>query len=87
MQNYPNPFNPETNIKFKLPQKSHIKLAVFDILGKEIEILKDETLEPGTYTQKFDGKNLSSGMYIYRLEATPENDKPYIENQKMILLK
>jgi hypothetical protein len=87
MQNYPNPFNPETSIKFKIPQKSHIKLTVYDILGKEVEILKDETLEPGIYTEKFDGKNLSSGVYIYRIEAIPETDKPYIKTNKMMLLK
>jgi hypothetical protein len=87
MQNYPNPFNPQTNIEFKLPQRSHIKLTVYDILGNEVEKLIDETLEPGIHKELFDGKNLSSGMYIYRLEAVPETDKPYSDAKKMMLVK
>jgi hypothetical protein len=81
-QNYPNPFNPETSIKFKIPQTSHIKLTVYDVLGKEVETLMDETLEPGTYNETFNGKNLSSGMYIYRLQTENSN-----VSGKMLLMK
>jgi len=86
-QNYPNPFNPVTKIKFDLPsnvrsQTSNLKLAVYDLLGKEIQTLVNEQLQPGSYEVTFEGSNLPSGIYFYKLTT---NDLS--EVKKMILLK
>jgi len=81
-QNYPNPFNPMTNIRFELPVSSFVSLRVFDILGREITILAGEELKPGSYSRVFDGTNLPSGIYFYRLQ-TAQN----IYVKKMLLLK
>lgn len=81
-QNYPNPFNLSTSISYNLPQRSYIKLKVYDLLGKEIAILINEEKESGNHTERFNVKYLSSGIYIYELIA--EN---FRESKKMILIK
>jgi sugar lactone lactonase YvrE len=68
-QNYPNPFNPTTNIKFSIPKNGLVKLSIYDILGKEIATLVNERLQAGTYEIPFTINQLSSGIYIYKLEA------------------
>lgn len=68
-QNYPNPFNPTTTISFSIPHSAMVKLAVFDYLGREVETLVDEYKNEGKYNVVFDAKNLSSGVYFYRLQA------------------
>lgn len=68
-QNYPNPFNPETIIKFEVPFTSNINLSVYNILGEKVLTLVNEVLEAGAYSKSFNGMNLSSGMYIYKLTA------------------
>ena len=88
-QNYPNPFNPVTNIKFDLPNASGIKLAVFDILGQEVEVLINEYLKPGTYNFDWDATNYPSGTYFYKLTYNNSDVSGHIysETKKMILLK
>jgi len=81
-QNYPNPFNPSTVISWQLPISSHVLLKVYDILGNEVATLVNENKEVGYYETNFDGSELASGMYIYRLVA--EN---YISTKKMLLIK
>ena len=81
-QNYPNPFNPTTNIEYTLPKTSFINLKVFDVLGREVTTLVNDTKEAGKYTAKFDGSNLSSGIYICQLKA--DN---FIESKKFVLMK
>ncbi len=81
-QNYPNPFNPTTNIKYQIKNSGYISLKVFDILGKEIAALVNEKLSPGTYEITFDGSNLSSGIYFYKIET-----EGFSEVKKFILLK
>ncbi len=66
-QNYPNPFNPTTNIKFSLPMSSNVKLIVYDMLGKSVATLVNESKTAGTYEVKFNASNLSSGIYFYRI--------------------
>jgi hypothetical protein len=81
-QNYPNPFNPLTKISFEISERSNIELAVFDLLGNKIKTLLNESMEPGKYNVDFDGSNLASGVYYYRLKGEGN-----IISKKMILLK
>ena len=81
-QNYPNPFNSITNVKFQIPNSGDVKLTVFDMLGKEVAILVNEYLQPGTYETTFDASMLTSGIYFYRLET-----EKFTETKKLILLK
>jgi len=69
-QNYPNPFNPVTKISFDLPNDVKVKLVVYDLLGREIKSIVNNVLTTGKYTFEFDGSNLASGVYFYRLAAT-----------------
>jgi len=69
MQNYPNPFNPTTNLRYSLPRRSSVRLQVFDLAGRPIKTLVNESQAPGVYTVPFDGSGLTSGIYIYRLQA------------------
>lgn len=68
-QNYPNPFNPTTNISFGLPQKSRVDLKVFDMLGREVATVYSGVKAQGFHTVSFDASNLSSGVYLYRIET------------------
>jgi len=68
-QNYPNPFNPETVISYQLAVNSHAVIKVYDVLGNLVETLVNEKLAAGKYSVKFDGLNLQSGIYFYKLEA------------------
>jgi len=81
-QNYPNPFNPVTSIKYSVSSIQYVKLAVYDVLGREVEILVDEEKYPGEYAVMFDGSHLSSGTYFYRLET-----KSFTQTKKMVLIK
>jgi TonB family protein len=68
-QNFPNPFNPTTTIAYDVPAPSRVKLAVYDILGREISVLVDSDVRAGKGVAKFDGSTRSSGVYIYRIEG------------------
>lgn len=86
-QNFPNPFNPVTKIKFDIPRDARsetqdVKLVIFDVLGKEVMTLINETLSPGSYETDFDGSNFVSGIYFYKLAAGD-----FIETKRMILIK
>jgi hypothetical protein len=81
-KNYPNPFNPETNITYTLKNAAHVKLTVYDRLGREVAVLVDEQQSEGEYTITFDASNLPSGIYFYRIK-TPEK----IEVKKMVFAK
>lgn len=81
-QNYPNPFNPSTIIRYQLPMASHISLKVYDVLGNEVAKLVNEEKPAGNYKITFDSKGLSSGVYLYKIQA--EN---FVETKKMLLLK
>lgn len=82
LQNYPNPFNPITKITFYIPFGSEVSLKVYDLFGQEVKILVNEYRAAGSYTELFDGKGLSSGVYIYVIKAGM-----FTETKKMILLK
>jgi hypothetical protein len=81
-QNFPNPFNPGTKISWQSPVSSHQTLKVYDMLGNEVATLVDEYREAGLYEIKFDASKLSSGVYLYRLQA--DN---YTFTRKMTLIK
>jgi ligand-binding sensor domain-containing protein len=81
-QNYPNPFNPSTTIEFDIPEKTNVKIIIYDILGREIETLIDKELEPGKYKINFTATNLPSGVYFYTLK-TPK----FTKTNKMLLIK
>jgi hypothetical protein len=69
LQNYPNPFNPTTTIEYQLPEDGHVRLGVFDILGREVASLVNQPEQAGTYMIPFDAGRLASGVYFYRIEA------------------
>jgi len=81
-QNYPNPFNPSTKIKFDITKTTNTKLTIFDITGREVKVLVNETLQPGTYETNWNADNLSSGIYFYKLTT-----QDFSETKKMLLLK
>ena len=81
-QNYPNPFNPTTTIEFSLPERSFVKLTIYNTLGQEVEVLVNEEKQAGTHRIQFNASNLPSGIYFYRLETSK-----FVETKKMILIK
>ncbi|MHB9013091.1 MAG: T9SS type A sorting domain-containing protein [Ignavibacteriaceae bacterium] len=81
-QNFPNPFNPDTRIKYTLKSNGHAKIIVYDLAGKEVNVLIDEYKNAGPYEIKFTPKNLSSGIYYYKLFINN-----YMITKKMIYLK
>lgn len=81
-QNYPNPFNPVTRISYSIPVKSFVTVKIFDILGREIQTLVNDSRLPGNYSVEFNGSGLPSGVYFYHLSAGT-----YSETKKMILVK
>ena len=81
-QNYPNPFNPTTSISFSLPSAMNVRLEVFNVLGQNVATLYDGVLDAGLHEYPFDASALSSGIYLYRLQADE-----MIETKKMILMK
>jgi uncharacterized delta-60 repeat protein len=81
-QNYPNPFNPSTTIKFDLPEDVNVRLVIYDVVGKVVEILADQNMEAGNYSLTYTNKNLASGVYFYELRAGD-----YRDVKKMTLIK
>jgi len=81
-QNYPNPFNPVTNIKYQLPKDGLVNLKVYDLLGREIKNIVNEYQKAGYYSYNFNGSNLASGIYFYRIEAGS-----FVSVKRMVLIK
>jgi hypothetical protein len=81
-QNYPNPFNSATAIQYSVKERTQVELVVYDILGREVEILVNGEQDAGHYKVNFNAGNLASGIYLYRLKAGS-----FIETKKMLLLK
>jgi len=86
-QNYPNPFNPITTIRYDLPEKSHVNIIIYDMLGREVTQFVNATQEAGYRSLQWDstnssGKPVSAGVYIYRIQAGK-----FMQARKMVLLK
>ena len=86
-QNYPNPFNPVTTIRFDIPEESHVKIDVYNVMGQKVAELVDSYFQPGFYTVNWSGINtmgsaLSSGMYFYRIQA-----RDFTAVKKLLLVK
>jgi hypothetical protein len=81
-QNFPNPFNPTTTIQYQLPTDARVTLKVYDILGSEVATLVNEEQEAGYKEVQFNGSNIASGMYIFRLSIGS-----FVSTKKMMLLK
>lgn len=93
-QNYPNPFNPSTKIKFDVAedrgQKSEVRLVVYDVLGREVATLVNQSLQPGTYEVEWNGSDFSSGVYFYKLIISdPETSSGlyFTETKKLMLVR
>ncbi|MBU1635295.1 T9SS type A sorting domain-containing protein, partial [bacterium] len=81
-QSYPNPFNPVTTIQYAIPEKSHVTLTIYNIAGQALEVLENQSKEPGYYSVKWDASKVGSGIYLYRVQAGQFTDV-----KKCILLK
>jgi len=81
-QNYPNPFNPVTKINFEIPKQGFVSLKIYDVLGREVKTLVNEVKSPGFYSVDFNGTELSSGVYFYRMESNG-----FTEIKRMMLIK
>jgi hypothetical protein len=79
---YPNPFNPKTNIVYTVPDQKHVNISVYNMIGQKVSTLVDNNVQPGTHQIRFDGSNLSSGVYFLRLHAGS-----YSDVQKLTLIK
>jgi hypothetical protein len=81
-QNYPNPFNPSTTIEFKTANAGFVTLKVYDVLGNEISTLVEQGMLPGIHRVMFEGKGLSSGVYVARLQMDNR-----VESKRLVLIK
>ncbi len=81
-QNFPNPFNPKSVIKYQISKSSFVSLKIYNVNGKEVSSIVNETLPPGEYETTFDGSNLPSGVYFYKLSAGD-----FTDTKKMVLIK
>lgn len=86
-QNYPNPFNPTTKITFNIPVSGDISIKIYDIIGREVKTLVNKLLEAGIHNVEFNGADLSSGVYFYKLEAVNMNGNNFQMTKRMVLIK
>jgi hypothetical protein len=96
-QNYPNPFNPSTTIRYDLPYRSHVRLIVFNTLGQQVAELVNGEIDPGYHNVMFVGRNLASGVYLYRIQVRPldtgigrdskSGAEDFVRTMKLLLLR
>lgn len=86
-QNHPNPFNPSTTISFSLPVESNVTIKLFNMIGQEVAQIAKNNFQAGSHNVEFNAKDLSSGAYIYTLEAKGINDANFVSTKKMLLLR
>jgi hypothetical protein len=85
-QNYPNPSNPRSRIEYQIPVSGKVTIKLFDVLGREVSTILNEKKEAGYYIAEFDGTNIASGIYFYRINAEGDGHT-YIKTMKMVLVK
>jgi hypothetical protein len=81
-QNYPNPFNPTTNIKFRLPVRSDVRLVLMNVLGQEVKVIAAGSYDAGSHTVTLDASSLASGVYFYKLQT-----EKFTDAKKLVLMK
>jgi hypothetical protein len=81
-QNFPNPFNPSTTIRYALPNTSYVTLTVYNTLGQQVALPQNGEQEAGHHEVKFDGRNLASGVYFYRIRAGD-----FVETKRLLLMR
>ena len=86
-QNYPNPFNPVTTLRYDLPENGHVHITIYDMLGREVKTLINQTQDTGYRSVVWDatndyGKPVSAGVYLYQIQAGN-----FVQSRKMVLLK
>ncbi len=91
-QNYPNPFNSETVIEYALPQSGEMQLIVYDVTGQRVVSLASGPRQAGTYALRWDGRDdagrqMASGVYLYRLEAAAMTGDRIVQTRKLLLLR
>jgi hypothetical protein len=89
-QNFPNPFNPTTTIYYQLPTDSRVSIVVYDLLGREVRRLVDETKEAGYHEERFNAAGIASGVYFYRMTAEPLSGggrNNYVSTKKLVVLR
>ena len=86
-QNFPNPFNPTTKIDYSIPVEGKVNIAVYDIAGREVMNLVNAVQPAGFYSVNFNGVNLASGMYFYRINVEGESAKNFRATKRMVLIK
>jgi hypothetical protein len=86
-QNHPNPFNPSTTISFSLPVESNVTIKLFNMLVQEVAKISDGSFQAGSHNLDFNAQNLTSGAYIYTLEASGINGESFKSTKKMLLLR
>jgi Tol biopolymer transport system component len=91
LPNFPNPFNPSTRIHYSLPVAAHVTLSIYDVLGREVARLADETQDAGGHMVTLDAKlyspELASGVYFYRLDAKPSGGASFSATRRMLLIR
>ncbi len=88
-QNYPNPFNPSTNIRFSLPVESFVRITLFDSIGRMVAVLFEDEIHTGHHNIRYNAANVSSGLYLYRMEAFPMDgsiQNAFIQTKKMTVI-
>lgn len=86
-QNYPNPFNPATVIRFSIPVSGNVSLKIYDMLGREVKTLVSNFVNAGAHEVNFNGSDLSSGVYFYKLESEGIDGNKFLMTKKMMLIK
>jgi hypothetical protein len=86
-QNYPNPFNPTTQITYSVPEESFVNIKVYDMLGREVANIVNNTKSARNHNVVFDAKDLASGVYIYRITASKNGRVIFTSSKKMVLVR
>ncbi len=86
-QNYPNPFNPVTVIRYSIPENQFVSLKLYNVLGKEVAVLVNAKKEAGRHAIEFNGRDLASGIYFYKLEAEGNSGQKFVSTKRMVLIK